>query len=108
MYPNQPDTSTYNAFANVPDSNQAPKSNVGWAVAAVVFFWPLAFSAFTHSSNVYPLWATGDITGAQHASARARKLGLISLAISVVVTIATFVLYAVLVAWIMSNPGSSY
>jgi hypothetical protein len=44
-----------------------------------LFFWPLAFSAFTHAFNVYPLWARGDVAGAQAASDRVRRLGQISL-----------------------------
>jgi hypothetical protein len=57
----------------------APPSNAGWAVASALFFWPLAFAAFTHAFNVYPLWARGDIDGARDASERARRLGQISL-----------------------------
>jgi len=73
-----------------------PPSNVGWAVAAVLFFWPLAFSAFTHSSNVYPRWAMGDFQGAQYASDRAKKLGQIALWVWVaffVVLIAFYVVF---------------
>ena len=36
-----------------------PSVNAGWAVAALLFFWPLSFSAFAHAFNVYPLWASG-------------------------------------------------
>ena len=34
-----------------------PPVHAGWAVATLLCFWPLAFSAFTHAFNVYPLWA---------------------------------------------------
>src|SRR5581483_10318301 len=56
-----------------------PPTHAGWAVTALLFFWPLSFSAFTHAFNVYPLCARGDIVGAQAASDRTRKLGIISL-----------------------------
>ena len=56
-----------------------PPHNVGWAVAAVLFFWPLSFSAFIHAFNVYPLWAAGNYAGAQYASDRVRRLGQLSL-----------------------------
>jgi len=46
---------------------------------SALFFWPLAFSAFTHAFNVYPLWARGDVAGAKAASDRVRRLGQISL-----------------------------
>jgi len=56
-----------------------PPSQAGWAVVSALFFWPLAFSAFTHAFNVYPLWARGDVAGAKAASDRVRRLGQISL-----------------------------
>ena len=56
-----------------------PPHNAGWAVVSLLFFWPLAFSAFTHAFNVYPLWAAGNIAEAQHASDRVRRLGQLSL-----------------------------
>src|ERR1700754_5317254 len=66
-----------------PPSVQAPVGppphNVGWAVAAALFFWPLSFSAFSHAFNVYPLWAAGNFAGAQYASDRVRRLGQLSL-----------------------------
>jgi len=56
-----------------------PPHHAGWAVAALLFFWPLAFSAFSHVFNVYPLWMAGDFAGAQYASDRVRRLGQLSL-----------------------------
>ena len=61
-----------------------PSANAGWAVAALLFFWPLSFSAFTHAFNVYPLWASGNVAGAHYASDRVRRLGQLSLWISAV------------------------
>ncbi|MFN3600253.1 MAG: CD225/dispanin family protein [Dietzia sp.] len=58
-----------------------PPSNIGWAVASLLFFWPLSFVAMTRASDVYPLWAAGHHAEAEAASASAKKLGLISLAI---------------------------
>lgn len=56
-----------------------PSSNVGWAVITVVFFWPLAFAAFSNALKVFPRWYNGDLDGARAASARARTLGIIAL-----------------------------
>jgi hypothetical protein len=56
-----------------------PPHHAGWAVASLLFFWPLSFSAFSHAFNVYPLWAAGDDSGARYASDRARRLGQLSL-----------------------------
>ncbi|WP_010540871.1 CD225/dispanin family protein [Dietzia alimentaria] len=76
-----------------PAGAPGPPSNVGWAVASIVFFWPLAFVAMTRALEVYPLWAAGRHAEAEAASATAKKLGMISLA----VIAAFFVLYVVFI-----------
>lgn len=103
MYPSHPTPD----LARTAYNSAPPKSNIGWAVAAIVFFWPVAFSAFTHSSNVYRLWSMGDMAGAQYASERAKRLGQISILVFVVLS----VLYvAFLFVWMTSLLGdiSSY
>lgn len=72
-----------------------PPHNAGWAVTAVLFFWPLAFSAFNHAFNVYPLWAAGDYAGAQYASDRVRRLGQLSLWIFGGLLLLFAILYAI-------------
>ena len=62
-----------------PQVTAPPPVNAGWAVASLLFFWPLSFSAFTHAFNVYPLWASGNVAGAQYAPDRVRRLGQLSL-----------------------------
>lgn len=83
-----------------------PKSNVGWAVASLVFFWPLAFAAFTHALEVYPAWARGDIARAVYSSERARKLGLWALAIWAVIFVVMIVGYVALIAAAVSATSS--
>jgi hypothetical protein len=61
------------------DPATPPSANAGWAVATLLFFWPLSFSAFSHAFNVYPLWASGKVAAAQHASDRVRRLGHLAL-----------------------------
>lgn len=83
-----------------------PPSNAGWAVATLVCFWPLAFAAFTHAFDVYPLWARGDVEGAAHASGRVRRLGQLSLWIfGVLVVLAAIAYTAVTVALIVHGDG---
>jgi hypothetical protein len=72
-----------------------PPHHAGWAVAALLFFWPLSFSAFGHAFNVYPLWAAGDFTGAQYASDRVRRLGQLSLWIFGGLLLLLGILYAI-------------
>ena len=76
-----------------------PPNNIGWAVASLLFFWPLSFSAFTHALNVFPLWTEGDADGARHASYRARYLGILSLWIGG----ALFVVFAIIVGAVGSS-----
>ncbi|ADG98928.1 Interferon-induced transmembrane protein [Segniliparus rotundus DSM 44985] len=73
-----------------------PPSNVGWAVASVVCFFPFAFVAFTHALNVFPLWAQGDQQGAQEASGKAKFWGWFSIGACVVSTLLFLLLWLVL------------
>lgn len=93
----------YGATAPSQTQSQPPKSNIGWAVAAVVFFWPLAFAAFNHASSVYPLWAAGDYAGAQHAADRTKRLGMISLAVWAVLCVLVAITYVALIGWAISS-----
>ena len=86
-----------------------PPSNAGWAVAAILFFWPLAFSAFSHLHNIYPRWAMGDFQGAQEASDRVKTLGKIALGIAVAFFVLFVVGYGFLIAAALSAySGSGY
>jgi hypothetical protein len=83
-----------------------PSPHAGWAVAALLFFWPLSFSAFSHAFNVYPLWASGNVAGAQYASDRVRRLGQLSLWIFGGLLLLFAVLYVImLVVFIAQGDG---
>lgn len=83
-----------------------PPNNVGWAVASVIFFWPLAFSAFTHSMNVFPMWMSGNHQGAMAASERAKTLGKISLGIFIGLWVLLIVFYVILFAVIINSASN--
>ena len=86
-----------------------PKSNAGWAAAAIIFFWPLAFAAFNHSSRVYTLWATGDYLGAAHASHRTKRLGKTALWIFIILNTTLIAFYVLTIAMVAgANDYSSY
>jgi Interferon-induced transmembrane protein len=86
-----------------------PSANAGWAVASLLFFWPLSFSAFSHAFDVYPLWASGNLAGAQYASDRVRRLGQLSLWIFGGLLLLFAVLYAIfLVVLISQGDGMFY
>ncbi|HEY5855653.1 MAG TPA: CD225/dispanin family protein [Aldersonia sp.] len=104
MDPNQPTTTSPNSGTAVDHARHPmPPTNVGWAVASVIFFWPLAFAAFTHSSNVRPLWEAGDYQGARNAADRVKKLGKIALLVWATVMIVMIVFYAATWAALMSS-----
>ena len=91
--------------AAVPSVGTRPTSNAGWAVASLLFFWPLAFSAFHHAFEVYPRWAEGDIDGAEYASRRVRKLGQLSLWIFGGLLLLVIVLYAIAAIVLIAHGG---
>jgi hypothetical protein len=103
MTESEPTTPTQAPGAPVPVG--PPPHNVGWAVAAVLFFWPLSFSAFTHAFNVYPLWAAGNFAGAQYASDRVRRLGQLSLWIAGGLLLLCIIFYAIFLMVLISQGG---
>ncbi|NKR43051.1 CD225/dispanin family protein [Prescottella equi] len=89
---------------------QPPASNAGWAVASIIFFWPLAFAAFNHLHSIFPKWSMGDYQGAQYASERVKTLGKIALGIFVglVVLYVIFIIIVLATAASDPTPSSSY
>jgi len=75
-----------------------PPGNLGWAVTAVIFFWPLAIAAFINYARVESRWYRGDAVGAQHASDAVKRYGVIALGVG----LAIIVLYAILFAAVFS------
>ena len=66
-----------------PGSLRSVSSNWGWAVAACIFFWPLGFSAVSAAGRVLPALLDGDTNAARTDSAKARRLGIIALCVSI-------------------------
>ncbi|MYR07378.1 CD225/dispanin family protein [Gordonia sp. SID5947] len=91
-----------------PSAPPVPPTNAGWVVAAVIFFWPVAFAAANHSSRVFGLWSTGDYVAAREASERAKTLGKIALAVWAVLLVTMVVFYgaAIAIAISESSPAS--
>lgn len=100
--PEEPATTPIEAAAAPPAVR--PANNIGWAVTSLLFFWPLSFSAFTHSLNVFPLWSEGDTEGARYASQRARYLGILSLIIGGIL-FALFVVAYILMTFLLIHHG---
>jgi Interferon-induced transmembrane protein len=85
-----------------------PSANAGWAVVTLLFFWPLSFSAFTHAFNVYPLWASGNVAGAQYAADRVRRLGQLSLWIFGGLMLLFLVLYTIVIVVLIAQGDSDF
>ncbi len=76
-----------------------PPDNLGWAIAAIFLFWPLAIPAFLAASKVDDLWARGQFELAGKNSQDARRYGLLALWIGVgLVILAVLLLVLLLVA----------
>jgi hypothetical protein len=71
-----------------------PPSRIGWAITALLLFWPLAIPAFIYSSRVEPAWYQGDVAGAQRASDNVKTCGVVALVIGIVTALLMIVLFA--------------
>lgn len=85
-----------------------PPTNVGWAMASVIFFWPLAFSAFTNALNVTQFWLTGQYDRAQESSDRAKLLGKIALLTGLVLLFLFITLRIACAIWWHSHGGGGW
>ncbi|HJC60094.1 MAG TPA: CD225/dispanin family protein [Candidatus Dietzia intestinigallinarum] len=90
--------------SNTTDPQLGPPSNIGWAVASILFFWPLSFVAMTRAMQVYPLWQAGRHSEAEAASATAKKLGVISLVL-VAVLIVLYVVFIFSMVAVAASAG---
>ena len=90
--------------ASTTDPQLGPPSNIGWAVASILFFWPLSFVAMTRAMQVYPLWQAGRHSEAEAASATAKKLGVISLVL-VAVLIVLYVVFIFSMVAVAASAG---
>jgi hypothetical protein len=91
-----------------PYGQAAPiKNNIGWAIAAIFLFWPLAIPAFISSGKVNELAARGDLAGAQYQAGQAKKWGKIALWIAIVIYALSCIgiILSVLAAGAASNAG---
>jgi hypothetical protein len=73
----------YMPMAAQPMGNPPP-DHLGWAIVAILFFWPLAIAAFIQRNKIQPAWMMGDVATAQKASNDTKKYGIISLCIGLV------------------------
>lgn len=73
----------YNGMAQPRPRFSDISPNWGWAVTAVIFFWPLGIAAVGAAGRVLPAMLDGDFGQAYSQSRTARRLGIISLCLAV-------------------------
>jgi hypothetical protein len=70
-----------------------PPSHLGWAIAAILLFWPVGIAAIIKSTQVDRYWMTGQYGLAEQASRSARTLGIVSLAVAGALFLLWFVVF---------------
>lgn len=83
--------------------SEKPSSNIGWAIAAVLLFWPLSIPAFIYSSRVDTAWNAGDRAGAENASRSARLFGLIGVIAGLIGLLIAVIWIVAVVAFVSKN-----
>lgn len=77
-----------------------PSSNIGWAIAAIFLFWPLAIPSFIYAGKVDSSWNMGDRAGAQSASRSAKQYGLIAVIVGAVLLVLLVIWFIVIFAFV--------
>jgi hypothetical protein len=75
-------------------AGQPPPGHLGWAIVAILFFWPLAIAAFINYGRVESRWYRGDIAGAQQASEAVKRYGVIALCIGLAIVVLYIIVFA--------------
>jgi hypothetical protein len=76
-------------------SQPPPDKHLGWAIGALVLFWPLCIPAFIASSKVSDLWFTGHYQESLQASADAKRWGRLGVIVGAVLSGLTILMYLV-------------
>ena len=87
-----------------------PPNHLGWAIASIFFFWPLAIAAFINYGRVESSWLRGDQAGAQLASGNVKKYGIIALCVGLGLIVVWFIFAVALVSSVdhcVNNPYST-
>jgi len=69
-------TPTPQAPLSQPVADVKVPSRIGLAIISFILFWPLGIAALINSSRVNKCLASGDVTGAQEASGKVKKIGI--------------------------------
>jgi hypothetical protein len=70
-----------------------PPNHIGWAIAAILVFWPVGIAAIIKSTQVDRYWMTGQHAMAEQASRSAKTLGIVSLIVAGALLLLWFVIF---------------
>ncbi len=88
----------YGSAAPPAPPHEKPSSNIGWAIAAIFTFWPLAIPSFIYANKVDTFWFAGNRAGAEQASRDARTWGLIGVIIGAVLFVLVIIWFVIIFA----------
>jgi Interferon-induced transmembrane protein len=67
-----------------PGQPQQVDNNMTMSIVSIFLFWPLAIPALINASKVNTLLQTGDIAGAQQASAESKKWSKLAIIVGII------------------------
>jgi hypothetical protein len=109
-YPGQPYPPPpygYSGYPGQTPGGPPPPSNLGWAIAALILFWPLGIPALINATRVESQWYRGDAAGAMASSANARRFGVWAIGVSVVLFVLAIAFFVAVLSSLSCLDGSS-
>jgi Interferon-induced transmembrane protein len=90
----------YQGYQNhyYPPQGMPPPNHLGWAIAAILLFWPVGIAAIIKSTQVDRYWMMGQHGLAEQASRTTRTLGIVSLVVAGSLVVLWFLLFFVFFA----------
>jgi hypothetical protein len=85
-----------------------PSGHLGWAITAIILFWPLAIPAFINYGRVESSWYRGDQAGAYRSSANVKKFGITALVIGITLAVIWIIFAMVLFSAVNDCVNSPY
>lgn len=80
----------------LPQPSRKPSSYLGWAIACIILFWPVAIAAIYNASQVNSAWQTGQYTEAQIRSEQAKMFCTVASCIGAGLFLVYFLLFTLL------------
>lgn len=105
--PGYPPPFGFPGYPGQPVAGPPPPSNLGWAIAAIILFWPLGIPALINATRVDTQWFRGDPAGAITSSTNARRFAMWAIGISVTLFVLAIVFFIAVLSSLSCLDGSS-